>query len=108
MGFITALMVFVFPVGLPIVTLIAVVKVSCTSRPLSFRLLRGAFLVAVLTLLLGPSIQSTVAGSFALPWWLLVGTGGVENYLWQYALIAFCSIAALSALVSVYRAVRSR
>ena len=107
MGFITALMVFVFPLGLPVLTLVGAFKVARSEGTFALRIARGLLLVVALTVLLGPAIERNGAGSFALPWWLLLGSQS-KSYAWQYAIVAFCIVAALSALVSGYRYSRSR
>ena len=107
MGFLAALMVFVFPLGMPIVTFVTVLKVSFSKHPLPTRLLRSALLALLLTLLLGPAIERNGAGSFALPWWLLLG-GSAEHYVWQYGLFVLSAALVLSLLSAVIRSIRSK
>jgi hypothetical protein len=106
MGFITALLVFLFPLGMPIFTLIVVLKVSFSKHPLPIRLLQSVFIAGVLALVLGPAIERGGAGSFALPWWLLL-TSNSEYYVWQYGLFVLASSSVLALLVSGVRALRT-
>lgn len=107
MGLVAALMVFLFPLGMPILTLIGVVKVGSSSLPLPTRILRSFILAAVLMLALGPAIERNGAGSFALPWWLLLG-GSANSYVWQYGLLVLAAAVSLSLLISGIRAARRR
>lgn len=107
MGFVTALMVFLFPLALPVVTLVGAFKVARSQGTFALRLVRGLLLVIALTVLFSPAIERNGAGSFALPWWLLLGSQS-KSYAWQYAVVALCTVTALSVLVSGYRYFRSR
>jgi len=107
MGFLTAVLVFLFPVGMPLVTLVAVLRVSLSKVPLATRVLRSMLLVPVLMLVHGPAVEQNGAGSFALPWWLLLG-GNTRFYVWQYGLLALAACLLLSLLTSSLRAVRAR
>jgi len=80
MALLTAPLVFLFPIGMPVATLIAVLKVSLSKHPLRSRLLRSLLLAILLTLALGPAIEQNGAGSFALPWWLLL-SGSPKHYV---------------------------
>ena len=107
MGLITVLLVFLFPLGMPVLTLLAVFKVSLSKHPLPTRLLQSLLLAGVLALVVGPAIEQNGAGSFALPWWLLLASG-TKYYVWQYGLLILASSLALALIGSGVRALRTQ
>jgi len=107
MGLITVLLVFLFPLGMPVLTLITILKVSLSKHPLPTRLLRSLLLAGVLTLVVGPAIEQNGAGSFALPWWLLLASSA-KYYVWQYGLLVLVSSLVLALIGSGVRALRTQ
>ena len=107
MGLVTALMVFVFPLGMPILTLVGVFNIAFSSLPLATRLLRSFILAIVLMLILGPAVERNGAGAFALPWWLLLGSSS-STYVWQYGLVVLAVAVGLSLFITGVRAVRGK
>jgi len=107
MGLITVLLVFLFPLGMPILTLIVVFKISLSKHPLPTRLLRSLLLAGVLALVLGPAVEQNGAGSFALPWWLLLASSA-KYYVWQYGLLVLASSLLLALVGSGVRALRTK
>ena len=107
MGLLTALLVFLFPLGMPVLTLSLVLKVSLSKHSLPTRLLRSLLLVVLLTLMLGPATEQNGAGSFALPWWLLLGSGG-KFYVWHYGLLVLTASLILALTSSGIRSLRSK
>jgi len=105
MGLLTALMVFLFPIGMPVVTLVVVLRVALSRHPLATKLLRGLLCAVALAIVLGRSISRDGAGAFLLPWWLMPGS---ENYSWQYFLLVLSGVVGLSAGIQAVRALRNR
>lgn len=92
MGFLLVVMVFVFPLALPVVTFATLLFVARAAKqglaPFLYRALKSLPLLVVLA---GPGVVSGGAGSFLLPWWMhvIVGHSGVRYYVFQYA--GFCA-----------------
>jgi hypothetical protein len=116
MGLFLVLMAFLYPLGMPLVTLGSFIFIAILSaaRP-TRQFFQGLLVVPALLLFLAPGIVTTGAGTFALPWWLhmLVGHSGVKYYVWHYGLvcvgllIAF-SVGALAYQTMVLRRVRHK
>src|SRR5437762_4282247 len=90
MGVLLALMVFVYRLALPVVTLGALIFVAASLRlGVLVAAARAVVAFPLLVVFLTPGVVSTVAGSFLLPWWLHVAVGhsGVHYYPVEYALV---------------------
>ena len=102
MGIALALLVFLYPLGLPLVTLAAFIMLAILTRARASSMLAlGVPLVLVLVAILGPIIVRTGSGSFALPWW--AQAAGVEYYVWQYALVCLGLLGIFTIGASIYR-----
>jgi hypothetical protein len=102
MGLLLVVLVFVFPLVFPVVTLATLLFVALAAkRGAKTFLSRALTAIALLVLLAGPGIVSNSAGSFFLPWWMHVAVGhsGVRYYVFQYA--GFCVVLLLALLVAV-------
>ena len=108
MGFLLAISVFVYPLALPVVTLVAMaIMASSVRRGITALVARASIGIPVLLLLFSPGVVSTGAGSFLLPWWLhlMVGHTGVTYYALQYALGCGALLGAFSGLIAICRAI---
>jgi len=103
MGLVLVLMVFLYPLGMPLVTPASYIAllILTRGRPATMFAL-GLPLTGFLVLALGPSIVRTGAGSFALPWWLQQ-SGTTEYYVWHYALVCMALLLLSVVAVSIYR-----
>lgn len=103
MGVVLVLMVFLYPLGMPIITLASYVALLILKRGQATAVfVFGLPVTGVLVLVLGPSIVRTGAGSFALPWWLQQ-SGATEYYVWQYALACLALLLLFTLGVTIYR-----
>jgi hypothetical protein len=106
MGVLLALMVFVYPLALPVLTLAGLFYAGSTMNlGLRVATARMATVLMLLMLLLSPSIESGGAGSFLLPWWLqvLVGSTSAKYYPVTYLLSCLTLLAFFILGIGVYR-----
>jgi hypothetical protein len=109
MGFVLAIMVFVYPLALPFATLGALsFAAGSIERGFAVFAVRAAVVLLLLLVLLSPSTASTISGSFLLPWWLYLGQDGVRHYGLHYALACVLLLIVLSLGVVLYRAFAKR
>ena len=103
-----ALMVFLYPLALPLLTLGGFVTVTILhARTPLVHLKYGSVLSLVLVLLLTPGASRGGAGAFALPWWMVQG-GSTEFYFWPYLLVCTALLLCSSVAALVYRVAASR
>ena len=106
MGILLVLMVFIYPLALPVLT-IGLLFYAASSMNLGARIALNRIAATLLFLLvaLSPSIQSGGAGSFLLPWWLqvLIGAEGVEYYPGRYLLSCLFLLVVFILGIGVYR-----
>lgn len=106
MGFLLVILVFVFPLALPLVTLATLLFVAMTAEggPRAF-VLRALKAISVLVLIGGPGVVSGGSGSFLLPWWMHVAIGhsGVRYYVLQYAVLCVLLLLILLVVVTLWR-----
>ena len=106
MGALLAIMVFVYPLAMPVATLAALLFVAGSLKlGVQVAAARTLVVLPVLMLLLAPGVASTVSGSFLLPWWLHVAVGhtGVRYYPLAYLLGCLCLLVLLCSVVLVWR-----
>jgi hypothetical protein len=107
MGLVLALMVFVYPLALPVLTVGALFySTASLDSGVSKFAFRASVVISALALLLGPGVTSGVSGSFLLPWWLHVAVGhsGIRFYVWQYSLACVTLLAILITIALAWRA----
>ena len=83
MGFLLALMVFVYPLALPILTVVVLLFiVKSIKLGLLVALTRGLLALSLLSAFFSPGLVSNGSGSFLLPSWLhiMVGHSNVRYY----------------------------
>jgi hypothetical protein len=86
MDIILALMVFLYPLGMPFITLGSYIAVLILARSSAAHMLSlGLPVTLLLTVALSPAITRNGAGSFALPWWLQ--SESADYYVIEYALL---------------------
>ena len=106
MGALLAIMVFVYPLAFPLLTIGLLFYAGSTmNMGLRAALLRIAAILAFLMLALSPSIESNGAGSFLLPWWLqvLVGSTDAKYYPGIYLLACLSLLAVFILGIGAYR-----
>jgi hypothetical protein len=111
MGLVLVLMIFVYPLALPVVTLGTLFFVaSSIKQGAKVAGARAVVALPALLVLLSPGIVSTGAGSFLLPWWLhlMVGHTDVKYYPIQYALACVLLLVLFCFVIAVYRAFATR
>ncbi|OGA30614.1 MAG: hypothetical protein A2W81_06390 [Betaproteobacteria bacterium RIFCSPLOWO2_12_61_14] len=106
MGLLLVVLVFVFPLALPVFTFATLLFVALAAeRGAKTFLSRGLKAIALLVLLAGPGTVSNSAGSFLLPWWMHVAVGhsGVRYYVFQYAGLCVVLLFVLLVAVAIWR-----
>lgn len=84
MGLILVVLVFVFALALPVLTVATLLLVvSAAERGGKGFVSRALKSIGLLVMLVGPGVESNGAGSFLLPWWMHVAVGhtGVRYYV---------------------------
>jgi hypothetical protein len=106
MGALFAIMVFVYPLAFPLLTIgLLFYAASTMNMGLRPALLRIALVLAFLMLALLPSIESNGAGSFLLPWWLqvLVGSKDAKYYPGTFMVACLSLLMVFILGIGVYR-----
>lgn len=106
MGALLAIMVFVYPLAFPLLTIGLLFYAGSTmNMGLRAAMVRIAAILAFLMLALSPSIESTGAGSFLLPWWLqvLIGSTNAKYYPGTYMLACLSLLVIFILGIGVYR-----
>lgn len=106
MNTVAALLVFLYPLGMPIITLGSFVVLTVLSNgKVGAIAWRGLVVVVALVAVLGPSVVRNGSGAFALPWWLVRRRGGTEYYVWHYAFVCLSLLLCALVVSSLYRLV---
>jgi hypothetical protein len=106
LGILLALMVFLYPLGMPLVTIgVAVFASRRAGENWRQFAARSLWAIGVLAAVCSPGIVRNGAGTFALPWWLhlLVGHTGVEYYVLEYLLVCLALVGTLSGVRWLWR-----
>lgn len=106
MGSLLVILVFVYPLALPVVTLATLLFLAMTAEGgLKAFVLRALKAISVLVLIGGPGILSGGSGSFLLPWWMHVAIGhsGVSYYVLPYAVLCVLLLLLLHVAVTLWR-----
>ena len=96
------LCIFVFPLALPVVSLVVALWLALAYGAVFSRLVVIAAASALMTFLLAPIIQPTGSGSILTPWWYSANTVPV-SYVSQYGWIMFGGTTILATLVAIVR-----
>jgi len=106
MNTVAALLVFLYPLGMPIITLGSFIVLSILSDgKVGAIAWRGSVVVAALVAALGPSVIRNGSGAFALPWWLVGQKGGTEYYVVHYTVVCLALLLCAVTVASLYQLV---
>jgi hypothetical protein len=95
------LLMLVYPLALPAVTLAALAFVALAIRQsLHVVVVRALFTVPLLALFLAPGVDST-DGTFLMPWWLLVAIGDSDRQYYPFAYVLVCLLGLLFLMAGV-------
>jgi hypothetical protein len=106
MGIVLAIMVFVYPLALPLATLGAIFFVaSSIERGLAVFAVRAAVVLISLVAVLSPGVATTGSGSFLHPWWLWlqIGQADVDYYGFHYAVACVLLLVMMNISVALFR-----
>lgn len=95
-------MIFLYPLGMPLITLAVIILVGFAEGPAFSRYLFAFMVSVILAAILGPAVTTNAGGAFALPWWINLG-GTTISYVVPYTLIVLVACVLLTTLVSAVR-----